>query len=258
MPERIVNVWQIGVDDPWPIPELWRLLDAGEADRARSLAAPELVRRYVVAHATRRIVLARRLGVHPAEVRFGARACSACGGPHGKPQLAGRGSGELSFSMAHSHDLCMVAVARGFEVGIDVEYVEPELAEGLVSSVWLAEGELRELRRLRKEERLRRTFETWVGKEAYVKAIGVGLNASLTNILLRPECPDRATVVDRQGRSYGWSVQRLDLVAQYVAAVATEGTAQLSTSRLRASAVDPGQWPRPFRFREGLARTAGP
>jgi phosphopantetheinyl transferase len=64
-------------------------LDPREAARAAAFVFPADRHRYQVAHVMLRRVLAGHLGTEPGRLRFGRQQCPACGGPSGKPVLAG-------------------------------------------------------------------------------------------------------------------------------------------------------------------------
>ncbi|GGJ63601.1 4'-phosphopantetheinyl transferase family protein [Streptomyces brasiliensis] len=99
-------------------------LDAAELHRAHTLAGTgrtEIHDRYVAAHTGLRRLLAARLGVPPRQVALTREPCPVCGGPHGRPAVAG---GTPHFSLAYSGSLCLVALADT-PVGVDMERIPP-------------------------------------------------------------------------------------------------------------------------------------
>jgi len=64
-------------------------MDAREKARAAAFVFPADRHRYQVAHVMLRRVLADHLGTDPSRLRFGRQSCPTCGGPAGKPVLAG-------------------------------------------------------------------------------------------------------------------------------------------------------------------------
>jgi 4'-phosphopantetheinyl transferase len=64
-------------------------LDARESARAAAFVFPADRHRYQVAHVMLRRVLAGHLGTDPSRLTFGRQHCPTCGGPAGKPVLAG-------------------------------------------------------------------------------------------------------------------------------------------------------------------------
>jgi 4'-phosphopantetheinyl transferase len=103
--------------------------------------------------------------------------CPACGGPAGKPVLAGRPPGEgagsgLSFSLAHSGDAVAIAVARS-PVGIDVERNATGCVCSLAPAMHPDDTALAEA--LPEPERHAAIIRWWVRIEAVLKCAGTGI-----------------------------------------------------------------------------------
>jgi 4'-phosphopantetheinyl transferase len=145
-----------------------------------------------------RASLAAYLGVDPGSVELER-------GAYGKPALAGEGG--IRFSVARSGGLTLLAVTRGREVGVDVERIEPERAHGPIADRLFAPDEAAELRRLPFDERTRRFFQLWTRKEAYAKALGVGMAVPLRRL----QAPS------------GWTVEDVSVGEGYAAAVCVQG-----------------------------------
>jgi 4'-phosphopantetheinyl transferase len=206
-------------------------------------AVPEPRKRSLVGHVAVRLVLGELTGSAPESLRF-ERRCGHCGrAGHGKPHLADRS--DLDFSLSHSGGLALIAVARGRRVGADVERVRPR-----TDVLAIARGSLsaRERQAIASEgtDGARRAafFRCWTRKEAYLKALGVGLAGGLD------ADPDEAG---------GWQVSTLPVAPGYAAAVAAEGQFAL---RQRTTLWPPNPKlfesptaPRPFRVRAPSART---
>ena len=80
--------------------------------------------RWVAYRVALRRILAAYLHVGPAEIVYAA-------GRNGKPHVA-RPLSPIAFNGSHSGDVALVAVASGFEVGIDVEVIRaPDDAEAV-------------------------------------------------------------------------------------------------------------------------------
>ncbi len=139
-------------------------LDALENQRAARFVFPIDRARYVTSHLVLHHVLGRHLGLAPAAVAFAP-------GPAGtKPRLAGT---DLAFNLSQAGTVAAVAVARGREVGVDVE-VESAIDKTPIEGQ-LAPGERAALQALSPDERCVAMRRLWVRKEAYLKACGVGL-----------------------------------------------------------------------------------
>lgn len=105
-------------------------------------------------------------------------------GAYGKPELASRSG--LRFNVARSGDVALLAVTRGREVGVDVERIDPGRAHGPIADQLFSESEAAELRALAYDDRTRRFYELWTRKEAYGKALGVGLAVPLRRLQASP------------------------------------------------------------------------
>lgn len=131
-------------------------------------------RRFSLARAFLRMTLARYTFQDPGDIAF-------CFGLQGKPSLvdpeAVNGPPRLFFNLSHSRNMCAIAVATGFDVGVDVEFCRdfrPGLAERFFS-----EQEVAALNRLGNAQRFDAFFRCWTRKEAVVKALGDGLTRRL-------------------------------------------------------------------------------
>jgi 4'-phosphopantetheinyl transferase len=168
-----------------------------------------------------RRVLARYLGRAPSDVELRVR-------PGGKPQLGGEAPGNLSFSVSSSKDIVLVSIARGIEIGVDVEVVHelPELSQ--LAKLALADDELRELHQVDQvspRDTGRWFLQRWTVKEAILKASGEGLRLDPRHVAIT-----RNKDVEIVGRLLapdvnpsGWFVTELDVARDAVAAVASDG-----------------------------------
>lgn len=144
-------------------------LSGEERDRAASYGTAVLGGAFVVRRGVLRRILAAYLGMTPGEVEIGH-------GLYGKPSLSIRHGSGIRFSLAHSGDRVLVAIAAGAEVGVDLEIVKPvESVEALGEVIW-TESERREFLSVVVDRRLEAFYLGWVRKEAALKAFGRGLS----------------------------------------------------------------------------------
>jgi 4'-phosphopantetheinyl transferase len=155
---RLVEVFQVVLDRPADIVAARAdILAPDERERAARLRDPGP---WTVARGTLRELLGERLGTAPAAVTLAA-------GPHGKPEVPGAA---LRFNVSHTRSLALIALAEGFEVGVDVERldrrsraVERTLTPAEAAALGRAGDRHAELLRI------------WCRKEALAKALGGGL-----------------------------------------------------------------------------------
>jgi 4'-phosphopantetheinyl transferase len=140
-----------------------------------------------MAFAARRVLLRTLLGaylqLHPAEVDF-ATPCSACGDlTHGKPRIEGPHHG-IEFSSSSTSSTALIVVGRGLVVGADIEQIKPTEAVDELASIALSATEQHSLSKLTGDARTERFYASWTIKEAYLKAIGLGLSRTPASVIV--------------------------------------------------------------------------
>jgi len=199
---------------------LQSLLGPGECERAASFAFERDRQRFVASHGILREILGHCLGAEPSHLAFE-------NGPHGKPRLSGTClAGDLRFNMSHSEDVALYALARGCEVGIDVEVIRQDLEVQELARQFLSASEAAALDALPESERPAGFVDFWVLKEAWSKAMGCGLSISPVQFEvagLRSRVPKTVSAQFGSQGTRTWSLQLLDAGPGYSAALAVEG-----------------------------------
>lgn len=194
------------------------LLSCEERRRAGRFAGDLERRRFTVARARLRQLLGARLGVTPEVVALEYAA-------GGKPRLHPRFGGDLRFNVSHYQDVAAFAFANGREVGIDVEGVRSLAEADAIAALAFSPREHRTYLALDPEQKPRGFFNCWTRKEAFVKAIGEGLQFPLDrfDVSLVPDEPARLQRVDSTpGDSCGWVLHAFTPGPQLVGAVVVE------------------------------------
>lgn len=139
---------------------------------------------YLLARALARMILSYWLDAPPAEVPFSAAARFE------KPRLQRplAGKAVLDVSLSHAGGWVACAVARGRDVGVDVELDRPGLAQSLdgLAAQILTPKEAEGFRAVGAAGRQALFLEFWRRKEALMKAAGLGFSGG----------PERARVAD--------------------------------------------------------------
>jgi 4'-phosphopantetheinyl transferase len=189
------------------IDALERRLPPDERDRAGQLRIDGQRARFVVGRCLVRHLIGRVAATEPDGVRLEID-------DSGRPLVVAPDG--FFASIAHSGDYVVVAAGRR-PVGVDVEEisgapVHPRLAARVCSPTelhWLAHA---------REANPRRAFmQVWARKEAYGKALGVGLEFPLRAVTVGP----RGTRVG--GAAGRWRVGDLAVAPGYAAAIAAPG-----------------------------------
>jgi 4'-phosphopantetheinyl transferase len=128
---------------------------------------------FALAHALLRTTLSAFDAIAPHDWRFESDV-------NGKPAVApGVTSVPFSFNLSHSHGLVACAIAVHADVGVDVESVTRTTDWRSIVPRYFSAAEVAQIERLPAGEQAARFFELWTLKEAFAKALGVGLSQSL-------------------------------------------------------------------------------
>lgn len=148
-------------------------LDDEERVQATKFRFAEDRATYIAAHALKRASLSSVYPLAANDWRFARSA-------HGKPFiLQSHAASSLSFNLAHTRGFVAVALAHDMMIGIDVERIQigkldQELADRLFASI-----ESEATRSLPPPAQIEALYKFWTLKEAFIKAIGLGLSLPL-------------------------------------------------------------------------------
>lgn len=141
------------------------LLSKDEYERAYSFRKDRDQIQSIISRGILRCLLAKYLGEIPQTLKIMYNLW-------GKPCLPEENL--LYFNVSHSKDYILYAITRNYEVGIDLEYIDKSLdVENMALSI-LSPIELNLWNTLDSQEKIDYFFKYWVGKEAFLKAIGKG------------------------------------------------------------------------------------
>jgi 4'-phosphopantetheinyl transferase len=214
-----LQIWCVRVDpSPAVLEGALRILDDHERARATRFRHAADRTRYVLGRASLRRLLVMQLGLSNERLAFGANA-------FGKSVLTTPGAG-LHFNSTHSGEWILHAFDALAPVGIDVERVRPDFAAIDDFAVALSPEESLSLSRLPKPARPRALAQTWVRKEAYLKAIGEGVSRSPAHICIGADGSDTPRLAyDRNApcTPLRWSFADVALDADHVACLVYSG-----------------------------------
>jgi 4'-phosphopantetheinyl transferase len=146
---------------------LTAIIGADERARADRFRFPRDRRRFVVRRARLRQMLGAWVDRAPEALTFTENS-------HGKPILVDG----PHFSLSHSADMMMLAIGDA-EVGCDIERIDPALDWPPLAETFFTTTERAALAALPPEAARRAFFACWARKEAFVKALGLGLSYPL-------------------------------------------------------------------------------
>ena len=198
----------------WPVPlaalkehleTLSNLLSDDEKDRASRFVFEKDRTSFALRRGALRLLLSMYLNLPAHEIRF---LYSASGKPHFSLET------NLSFNASHSGSIAVIAFTRGCEVGVDVELIQEIDEMDALAKSHFSEPEWNELLTIPTDKRSPAFYRCWTRKEAFAKATGQGIFASLhQSCTLGPQ----------------WTLQDFDLQSIYVGAVAYQSESKTLT-----------------------------
>jgi len=182
LPEGDIHLW-VAFPDEWAAPSQIAaardILAPDEIARMERFRFPEHRHLFAVSHLLVRTALSYYSDLPPCAWRF-------VNDENGKPKIDPVAEADaLSFSLAHTKGLAVVGMAGGTDIGVDVERTGRRVdAEGL-SRRFFSTEEAAILESL-PPDRLDEQFPRyWTLKEAFIKALGLGLSHPLDSFAFR-------------------------------------------------------------------------
>jgi 4'-phosphopantetheinyl transferase len=211
-----IAVWQLDLQQPEPVvAALGDVLSPDERARAARFVFARDRRRFVVTRACLRALLARHGGVPASAIRFAY-------GAHGKPSWPDAAGGGVHFSVSHSEEVALIALARHVALGVDVEAVRPLDDLAGIAARFFTAAEAATILGVPAHQRELAFFLCWTRKEAFSKARGDGLTLSLDRYRVTCAPGEAARVVEvdgSAGEGAAWTVHDLRPAPGFVGAV---------------------------------------
>jgi 4'-phosphopantetheinyl transferase len=240
-----VYIWRVSLDrsaaNSAAQLEYWRaMLSAEELCKSRKFHSEKLCHDYIASHAALRLVLGYCLGVSPASVHYANEPVSGNEGGSAsaattKPALLHAGDRDnqpasLHFNLSHTSGAALIGVALGRELGVDIEWHRPlgdlhDMAQNVMSNL-----ELEQWLTMPPVEQTIGFYNVWTRKEAYLKAIGLGLYRSLQEVTvpvsaspIESQSDEPSLVHDDRGAG-NWTIRDIPVNEGYSASVCREGS----------------------------------
>jgi 4'-phosphopantetheinyl transferase len=155
-----VHLWHIAHEGDRSIPPV---LSQDEEIRANAFRFARDQARYRLTQTRKRQIFASYLNCPPKDLTFEI-------GRYGKPEVKG-----LAFSISHTDGLSLLAVHAKDPVGVDLEMTSPSRKDAALEAQILTPQESASYFSLPEKDRQTHFFRIWTAKEAYLKALGFGL-----------------------------------------------------------------------------------
>jgi len=213
--ENEVHIWLVQTNgESISLGDFKDLLSSVEQDRASKFKFETDRRRYITAHAALRSILSNYVNSPARELQFAS-------GPYGKPKLAPiHDKKKIAFNLSHSHEVALIAVTQGREIGVDVEWVKKDFPIREVAERFFTPKEVTALRALPEHLQRKAFFKCWTSKEAFLKAKGTGLSGELDEVEITLAGEKHVRI---NANVPGWSLAELNVCDGYEAALVSGG-----------------------------------
>lgn len=206
--QNAIEVWSIQLSDHIANLHAYRaLLSPEEHTLAKKLILPADAEHAILSRGILRILLTNYLAVAPESIHLERNK-------NGKPFLKNT---ELEFNVSHSRDRMLVAITAGRAVGVDIEFHRENVQMNAISKRWFSPEEQTFLQSSDKPTRT--FFDIWSKKEAYIKALGLGIYFDLPSFTVPL---DEEPGVPTLGKDNAYFFQTLEIDPVYSAAVVSK------------------------------------
>jgi 4'-phosphopantetheinyl transferase len=206
------------------LPQLELRLSAPDRERAARFRQPADRARFVLGRTLLAALLREELDYRPAVLELALTE-------QGRPYLAAFPA--VSFSISHAGEWVAVALAAGARVGVDLESLDRRLHLDPLAERIFHPADLARFRALREADKPRAFFRAWTGKEAVLKAKGLGLFGGVQEIAV-PLDDAPAIVPDPDGGA-PWHLEPLAVPDGHVGALARDRAQVAITLRTYAA-----------------------
>lgn len=158
------------------IENLHDILDQTEKNRVANFSNKILKRNYIVTRGILRIILSKYLQIPPTEIQLTYNK-------YGKPKCAY--TRELNFNLSHSGNFVIYTFTLDYKVGVDLEFIRHIKNSQKIAKRFFSEEENTELNALPENKYQDAFFHCWTRKEAFIKALGVGLSYPLNQFSVK-------------------------------------------------------------------------
>jgi len=194
--------------------ELYKLLDDGEKLRAARFFQPADASAFIVRRGVLRLLLAGYLDLPPQVVTYNYN-------PQGKPELFP--GDNLQFNLAKTGGMALIGITRLGMVGVDLEKRRTDLEFDQIARAQFSLAENALMESLPAHERAEAFFTIWTLKEAYLKAVGLGMSQPTQSFSVIWQQEGFEASLEGKTAAGDWHLWRLEAPEGYSAALALDG-----------------------------------
>ena len=160
-----IHIWKIQLDKMQDhIDSAFKLLSEDEKERSHKYRIENKRKSYILTRATLKLLLQYYMQDKPYTIYKNH---------YGKAYIK---QSQLYFNISHTKDMSLIAFSKGDEIGIDLESIDCDSSIIDISARYFTKMEHQWMQSIPKAKKMEGFLYCWVRKEAYIKAIGLGLS----------------------------------------------------------------------------------
>lgn len=215
-----IHVWFALLDfSPEQLAKFYTTFSEKEKIRAQRFHFEKDRTRFTGARGILRKLLSQYLKCDPADIEFSYSS-------HGKPALVN--DPDLHFNVSHSQNVALFAFSKQFELGVDIETMEKFREISAIAKRFFTEEESKIIDSQNDEAQIQAFFNGWTRKEAFLKALGLGLSYPLKQVEVTMAASEPAKFIalyDNKLDIRQWSLYDLKPIDKFAAALVVKGVA---------------------------------
>ncbi len=206
-----IDIWRVMLPLPQSVmSKLNSSLSVDEQKRRDSYSFIKQRHTFIASRGILRDIVARYIDARPSDIVFSSTRW-------GKPYLQ---DADISFSLSHSGDCIIYAITHKGRVGIDIELMRSDIRPAQLAQRVCSYEEYEQLMRGKSEqEQLTNFYRCWTRKEAYAKAISMGLQAHAQSIDVG--CLPQKSIFSVDG-IVQWTLEDITVLPGYSASLVSE------------------------------------
>jgi 4'-phosphopantetheinyl transferase len=205
------HIWLVDLTDFWSEVNFFRrLLSPDELLRGDRLRFSQDQINFICGRGIARCILAKYLECQPVDLQFTYTN-------KGKPLLINHLG--INFNISHSKNLAVYGITKENLIGVDIEYLRNNLEVLALAKRFFSEQEYLTISNLSGNTQLNLFFHLWTCKEAYLKAVGLGIaGGGLDRVVVNLEGRSPVLSYVEDSKNYQvldqWLLQELDIPSQ--------------------------------------------
>lgn len=235
LPENI-HIWRASLEVSLEVLDfLWKCLSTDEQCHANTFVVEKPKRNFIISRGILRLLLSyygeiayskkssvniKPKGYYSISTKIDPAKIIFHSNEYGKPFIVyPKKLAFLKFNISHSNNLALLAFTPKHQIGIDLEWIQPDFDYAAIATQFFSSQEKQALFSLPKSAQLKAFFNLWVRKEAFLKAIGKGLSVPLDSFSANLSNQKETFEIDYNKQPY-W-VSPLCPAQDYTAALVT-------------------------------------